>query len=170
MEETSPEHFQALKDEDMEENTMLPLTFNTKVDLLWKLQRADLLPGLNAAEKDRPCHSKDEERQMVKIKREKTLSEGSLMDGMEPQVSRHSLVKEEGDLEPHQKDYRFSGVVEESGIDPCQEEDPFYPPGKPAPSPPAKARASLLHRAPRVGLSRLHRVPSIHEIIITKEE
>ena len=171
MEDTSPEQFQDLKDEDMEENTMLPLTFNSKVDLLWKLQRADLLPGLNAEEKDRPCHSKDENRQKVNIKQEESLSVVSLMDGMKPQVSRHSLVKEEGDLEPYQKD-KFSGVFEEGGIDPYQEEGPFYPPGpgKPAPSPPAKARASLLHRAPRVGLSKLHRVPSIHEITFIKGE
>ena len=48
-------------------------------------------------------------------------------------------------LEPHQNNCKFSSVVEEIGIDPYQEEDPFYPPGKPALSPPAKARAPLLN-------------------------
>ena len=42
--------------------------------------------------------------------------------------------------------------------------------GLPKSSPTPKPRASLLHRAPRIGLSRLHRVPSIHEITIIEEE
>ena len=136
----SQEELPARKRIRMEDTSPEPITFHTKADLLWKLQRADFLPGLKTAG-DMPFQGKYENRENVKIKRKSTSSKGSLMDGME------SWVSEEGDLEPHQKNCKFSSVAEDSGLNPYHE-DPFYPPGKPALSPPAKARASLLHEPP----------------------
>ena len=149
MEDTSPEHFQDLKDVDLEENTTLPLTFHTKADLLWKLQRADLLPGLDTVHENRPGQSKEDNRQNIKTEREKSSSKGSLMNRMEPQECQLGPAIEEGDLDPHKEESKSSPVAKEGDLDPYQEDDPFHPPGMPVLSPTPKLRASLLHRAPR---------------------
>ena len=65
----------------MEDTSPEPITFHTKADLLWKLQRADFLPGLKTAG-DMPFQGKYENRENVKIKRKSTSSKGSLMDGI----------------------------------------------------------------------------------------
>ena len=147
-------HDQEIEDEiEGEETPAVPLTFHSKADLVWKLQRAAILPCVEPGA-ERPGSStsadssllpvifKDEE---IKIEQESQESQSS------PDSEKQDHILKEGELDPYQ-------------------EDMFPPTSKAAASPPPKPRL-LLHRAPRLGLSRHYRGEGIHEVsIVAKEE
>jgi len=125
-------------EERSEEDLALPLTFHSRADLLWKLRRADLLPGGEKASSQRPGAPRP------------------TAHGDEGEVGREN-----------------AGVEERSTVEVKVEPEDEDAAGAPRPCPgrePQAGRPALLHRAPRLGLSRLERrLPSIHEVTILQE-
>ena len=143
-------------DIDGEENPVVPLTFHSKADLMWKLQRAAILPGLKSGA-ERPSSS--------------TLGDFSLL----PVVFKEEEIKMEQESQESQESQSDSDsqkqnyLLKKSELDPYQE-GMFPPSTQPAASIPPKP-SLLLHRAPRLGLSKHYRGEGIHEVsIVAKEE
>jgi len=131
--------------EGSEEELPLPLTFDNRADLLWKLRRAALLPEGGAAPSQRPpaprpaAEGDGDEASLVG-------KGGAGLEGRTPVEAKLQPARVEGD----------GGA----GVAP-----------RPGPGGDGPGRHALLHRAPRIGLSRLQRrLPSIHEVTIFREE
>ena len=144
-------------DMDGEDTPAVPLTFNSYADLVWKLQRAAILPSLKpGAERPRSSTLGDTSMLPVSFKVDEIKMQQESQESEEQKSQRIRDSEKQGHL------------LKEGELDPYQE-CMFLPLTKPSASPPPKPLL-LLHRAPRLGLSKHYRGEGIHEVSIIAQE
>merc|ERR1719186_1235274 len=156
---------------DDDDDTPFPLTFNTSADLLWKLQKAAILPARSVLPSQRPARvrtgtgmvrtgqGRTEGEELHEVKKERKEEDQPVDD--DETVSDDLFSVEDGDGDDVDMDCYKPAVRDE--MDPEKAGQL---------SRPSMTMAKLLNRPPRLGLSKLNRkFNNLHEVsIIEKEE
>jgi len=153
---------------DDDDDTPLPLTFNTSADLLWKLQKAAILPARSVLPSQRPA--------IVRTGTGRVRTDQGRTEGEE----LHVVKKERKEKDQPENDDDTVHVdlcsVEDGDVDKdCYEPadlDKMDRQKAGQLSRPSMNMAKLLNRPPRLGLSKLDRkFNNLHQVsIIEKEE
>ena len=148
-------------DDDTDDDLLpLPLTFNTSADLMWKLQKADILPARSVLPSQRPVVGRvgtdqvsTAEEELDEVKKERK-EEDQVAEDDDDTAGDDLCTVEDGD-----EDCYVTADCEENGP---QKAVKLYRP----------SMAKLLNRPPRLGLSKLDRkINNLHDVsIIEKEE
>jgi len=156
---------------DDDDDTPLPLTFNTSADLLWKLQKAAILPARSVLPSQRPAivrtgtgrmrteQGRTEREELHEVKKERKEKDQPENDDDTVSDGDDLFSVEDGDdvdMDCYEPADRGEKELQKAG----------------QLSRPSLTMAKLLNKPPRLGLSKLNRkFNNLHEVsIIEKEE
>ena len=178
---------------DKESDNALPLTFNSPVDLLWKLKKAKLIPSADLVSSQRPgskasindnnavadenggCNDLADETQnyvaSLSSSREHMANE---KDETQDLIENRSADRKVFDVDngftssPRKEHNLEICLSREVSLDVKDEGKTLHNDGNVPPV--SCSNMPLLHKAPRIGLSKLYRNrPSLHDISIVEE-
>jgi len=170
-------------DEDNEitddEIPCLPLTFTTPADLLWKLQKAEIIPGSSDLPSQRPHGRGWEGEWVTNHEKEKDNSSGrevikdtAITPHMGVEIVANIKKERAGEIISLETDEDRLEEEEDSNLRPAlnKDDEKGVHNENSHQSGPQMSMASLLHKPPRLGLSKLYRSStSLHDISIIEK-
>jgi len=156
----------------------LPLTFTTRADLLWKLQKAEIIPASSDLPSQRPHgrgwegvtnHEKEKDTSSCR----EVIKDTVITPHMGVEIVANIKKERAGEIISLETDEDRLEEEEDSNLRPAlnkDEDEKGVHMENSHQSGPQRSMASLLHKPPRLGLSKLYRSStSLHDISIIEK-